>query len=134
MEQDSSPKPTEGTDSEHVDEQVLADLFTLMTEESPEGLVQVLRVFEAGVPTRLDDAEKALAEGRVDDVRRAAHNLRGTAGAFGARRLSTLCDRLEQVCGQGDVSSGRALVAEMRAEFALFQELLASRLTHHTSE
>jgi HPt (histidine-containing phosphotransfer) domain-containing protein len=113
---------------EHVDEEVLSELFSLLDDGTTDGLIGVCDLFLLGAPTTLAEIEDALAGQRPDDVRRLAHTLRGTAGAFGALRLSQLAGQLEAV-GQGpDLTPAGALVAEMRAEYETFRAILMSRL------
>jgi HPt (histidine-containing phosphotransfer) domain-containing protein len=115
----------EGND---VDEEMLAELFVLLDDGTPGGLIRACDMFLVGVPTALADLRGARAEARLDDAGRVAHNLRGTAGAFGAARLGRLAARLEEACGRSDGGSAGALVELMEGEFATFRTLLMSRL------
>ncbi|CAN5203841.1 hypothetical protein BH24ACT1_BH24ACT1_08640 [soil metagenome] len=57
-----------------------------------------------------------------------ADSIRGSAGAFGARRLSSLGEHLGQLCRESDGPSAVLLVEEMRAEFLVFAAILDGRL------
>ena len=85
-------------------------------------------LFRAGVPDRFAEIDAALAAGRFDETARASHSLRGSCGAFGARRLSILGQRLEQLCRGNDGPSAVLVVEEMRAEYVIFQAILDRRL------
>lgn len=111
-----------------VDEEILGELFMVMDDGAPEGLARVCDLFLTGVPARLGEIETALAEGRMDDAAKAAHSLKGTGGAFGARRVGELAGRIEQVCRTTDGSSAARLLDELRAEFLVFRGLLVARL------
>lgn len=113
---------------DRVDEEILDELFAVMGDGGSEGLVKACDLFLAGVPTRLSDLRTALAEGRFEDVARGAHSLRGSAGAFGARRLSVLTLDLERLCGEGEAAAAGALVDEMQTEFHIFRAVLVARL------
>ena len=71
--------------SDHVDDELLGEVLTMLDDEEPEGLLKACDLFRSSVPDRLRDIGTALAEGRFDDAARASHSLRGSAGAFGAR-------------------------------------------------
>ena len=111
-----------------VDEEILTELFMVMDDGAPEDLIRVCDLFLTGVPARLSDIGTAQAEGRIEDAGKAAHSLKGTAGAFGARRVGEVAGRLEQVCRTADGASAAGLLEELRAEFLVFRSILAARL------
>jgi HPt (histidine-containing phosphotransfer) domain-containing protein len=128
MEPHGTDEPdTDGTEPD-VDEEILSELFTLLDDGTPDGLIRACDMFLVGVPSSLVDLRSALATQRLADAGRVAHTLRGTAGAFGALRLGRLATRLEQACGRADTAGAVAVVEEMQAEFTAFQAILASRL------
>ena len=121
--------------ADHVDEEVFEEIFSVLSDESPEGLIRACDLFRIGVPARLAEIDDALAGGRYEEVATAAHSLRGSAGAFGARRLSNLADRLERISieAEGDRSDAGPLVEEMRSEFLVFRAILDARLADLTA-
>lgn len=121
----STPSP--GPD-DRVDEEILDELFVIMGGGGSEGLVRACDLFLTGVPARFTEIQGALAEGRLEDAAQGAHSLRGSVGAFGARRLSGLTVALERLCREGDTSGASALVDEMQAEFRIFRAILVARL------
>ncbi len=113
---------------DHVDEEMLADVLMLMEDEAADGILRACDLFRASVPDRLDDIGAAIAEERFVDAGRASHSLRGSAGAFGAKRLSSLGLRLEELCRESDAGGATEVLGEMRAEFLIFRDILDSRL------
>jgi HPt (histidine-containing phosphotransfer) domain-containing protein len=113
---------------EHVDEEMLADVLMLMEDEAADGILRACDLFRSSVPDRLDDIDSALTEGRFVDAGRASHSLRGSAGAFGARRLSALGLQLEELCRESDAAGATAVLADMREEFLIFRDILDARL------
>lgn len=118
--------------SEHVDEALLGEVLMLLDDEDPDGLLRACDLFRSGVPERMREIDAAVHDGRFDDAARASHSLRGSAGAFGARRLSNLGERLESLCLQSDAEAGAALLNEMGEEFRLFRDILDARLAEVT--
>ena len=125
MDAGSGPAPAP---DDRVDEEILHELFVIMGDGGSEGLVKACDLFLTGVPSRLDQVEAALAEGRFEDAAQGAHGLRGSAGAFGARRLSALTLTLERFARERDVEAARTLLEEMHAEFRIFRAILMARL------
>ncbi|MDQ6726675.1 MAG: Hpt domain-containing protein [Actinomycetota bacterium] len=111
-----------------VDEAILDELFMVLDDGAPEELLGICNLFISGVPARLGDIDAALDEGRLVDAARAAHSLKGTGGAFGARRVGEVAGRLEQVCHASDGLSAAALAKELHVEFFIFREILATRI------
>jgi HPt (histidine-containing phosphotransfer) domain-containing protein len=58
--------------------------------------------FEALLPVRLGAIERAIQSGDSAELRRVAHQLRGTSVTLGASRLSKICRELEQEGGEPD--------------------------------
>lgn len=117
---------------DHVDEEMLAEVLMLLEDEAPEAMLKACSLFLSGVPDRLVEIDAALVEGDFEKAAQASHSLRGSAGAFGARRLSTLGLRLEQDCREFDAGSAALALGEMRAEFALFRVIFEARLAKLT--
>ncbi len=111
-----------------VDEEILGELFEIMGAGGGDGLVTAYDLFLTGVPPRFAEMDDALADGRFDDAARAAHTLRGSAGSYGARRLSALTTLVEQRCDQHDRCGATLVLDEMRDEFRIFRAILADRL------
>lgn len=114
---------------QHVDEEVLTELFSLLDDGTTDGLIGICDLFLLGAPTSLAEIKVALAGERMDEVGRLAHTLRGTAGAFGALQLGLLAGQLEDVCRRsGAAPAAGAIVDEMQAEYEIFRAILTSRL------
>ena len=134
MQRHDLPVTTAGADETgRVDDEILGELFELMAEGGGDGLVTAYEMFLAGVPARLADIDTAVAEGRFDDAARGAHTLRGSAGSFGARRLSALTVTAEQHCREHDADGAAQVIGEMRDEFGIFRTILADRLSRLAS-
>jgi HPt (histidine-containing phosphotransfer) domain-containing protein len=116
-----------------VDDRILAELFTVIGGADPDRLVEACELCLAHLPTRLAGAAAAVADGRFADASRLAHSVKGSAGAFGACRLSRLAERLERACDDGDGERGGSIVEQMTVELAAFATILRARLAEVTS-
>jgi len=81
-------------------------------EEHP-SFAKVLDDFVAGLPRRIDAMEAALADRRADEVRRLAHQLKGTGGNYGYPPLSKAAVALERAAGDGDWLGQRTALDEL---------------------
>ncbi len=113
---------------DHVDEEMLADVLTLMEDGAADGILRACDLFRSSVPERLDDIDAAIREGRFDDAARASHSLRGSAGALGAKRLSALGLQIEELARESDAGAATVVLEHMRTEFAMFRDILDARL------
>lgn len=93
--QTSDTCPSDGT----LDTQTLRDLEA---DISPTALRRIIGLFIDETKTRLVDIAKAQAHGDWQRIRREAHTLTSSAGAFGAKRLEEHARRLDESCISGD--------------------------------
>ena len=61
----------------------------------------------------LTDWRRYLDEGRFEELRRAAHRVRGSGGSYGVRPLSEAAGRLEAAATAGDAEACRQGIAEI---------------------
>lgn len=115
-------------EDDHVDEEMLADVIGLLEDEAAAGILKACDLFRSSVPDRLDDIATAIDEGRLEDAAQASHSLRGSAGAFGAKRLSALGLRVEELCREFDGAGASAVLDDMRSEFLVYRDILDARL------
>jgi HPt (histidine-containing phosphotransfer) domain-containing protein len=100
-----------------LDPAVIDTLRQLTPPGEPDVLAEVLRLFLQEAPPRIERLRNAWASGDIEEVHRAAHSLKGSAGNIGARQLYEVCRRLDEA-GRSDDRSGVAqLVDELGAEF-----------------
>lgn len=121
-----------GTAEGIVDEEQLSELLDLLADDPglDGGLAHALDLFLTSVPTRLADLAGAVATGGLGEAATIAHSVRGSAGAFGARRMASLTAEVERRCADPGADPARlsTLVASLEAEFAAFRRALESRV------
>lgn len=86
----------------------------------------MIALFVAGTPVRLDAARAAAASGDADGVRRAAHSLKSSAGQFGAREMETLCGQAEVLAAEGRDDELFRIVPEIERSFETARQELAT--------
>lgn len=105
----------------------LLDLTTLQNlvelDDGSHGLVsEMIAIFREDTPHRIQDILKAVGERDAEAFSRAAHALKGGAGALGAKALRARAAELEALGRGGSVEAGADLQDHLEA---LFQESLA---------
>jgi HPt (histidine-containing phosphotransfer) domain-containing protein len=100
-----------------LDSAVVSGLRQLTPPGEPDVLAEVLNLFLVEVPLRMDRLRNAWAAGNIEEVHRAAHSLKGSAGNIGARRLAEVCRQLEVLGTPGDFAGAAAFVDALGVEF-----------------
>jgi CheY-like chemotaxis protein/HPt (histidine-containing phosphotransfer) domain-containing protein len=75
---------------------------------------EVVGLFLADAPRRLDDIGQAIAAGDAEELSRAAHALKGAAGNIGAVAIQAVCATLETDAKAGLVADGNARMPQLR--------------------
>lgn len=100
-----------------LDSAVVSGLRQLTPPGEPDVLAEVLNLFLVEVPPRMDRLRNAWAAGNIEQVHRAAHSLKGSAGTIGARRLYEVCRQLDTRGKSADLAGMATLVDALGAEF-----------------
>lgn len=79
------------------------------------GLRDLLELFTATLPQRLENMEQMAEKGDWENLRRQAHQLKGAAGSYGFTPLSVLAANLEAAARQrSDPEHIRQLLTQLR--------------------
>jgi len=100
-----------------LDPSVLEVLRSLTPPGEPDVLREVLTLFLAEVPPRLDRVRNAWTAGDIEGIHRAAHSLKGSAGNIGATALFAVCKELDEKSRSGDVGALGPLVDALGVEY-----------------
>jgi HPt (histidine-containing phosphotransfer) domain-containing protein len=78
--------------------------------------MQLCSEFVEVLPKRVADLRNALAEGKAKDFCRHAHTIKGMAANFSARPIAQICQQLETMGRQEDLSGAPPLLQRLAAE------------------
>lgn len=109
-----------------IDEQVIAELESVLGAES---LQQMLQVFLKETEQRLDDIQRLSDEDNHSAIADEAHTLKSSAGSFGAQALFEAAKQLEHLAQSSDVKVITAEVAKTLALGAQTCAQLKQRIT-----
>ena len=100
-----------------LDQAVISGLRKLTPPGEPDVLAEVLKLFLEEVPPRIARLRNAWQAGNIQEVHRAAHSLKGSAGNIGARRLFEVCRQLDDISKSGDLPAAAPFVDALGVEF-----------------
>ncbi len=113
-----------GTDMEPlIDRAQLLESLNAMGDDPKSSLAMVLELYLEDAPQLVMAIQQASAQPDFDALRFAAHSLKSSSGTLGAKRLASLCQRLEMQARSGD---GKNLSAQSRQLQALYRETLTA--------
>ena len=99
-------------EAEDLDNTQLDSLAKLLP---PDRFATIVQSYLASAKERLIRIESRARDLDFANVARDAHDLRGTSGNFGARRLQALAEQLETACKAEDAVAVAALILEIQA-------------------
>ena len=106
--------------AELVDQGVLMTLHEFRVPGEPDPAAEVAQSFLEVTPARLQGLCAAAARGDADEVRRIAHQVRGSCGAVGAIAMASVAAELESI-SDGDAGP---LAQRLLEHFAQTQPIL----------
>jgi HPt (histidine-containing phosphotransfer) domain-containing protein len=107
-----------------LDPVAIENLRMINPDDGGEFMRELIDIFLADTPKRFAEIESALATGNSADLSRAAHSVKGSAGNFGATRLSALAREIELHGKNGAFDAARTALPGLRAEFDRVQPAL----------
>jgi two-component system, sensor histidine kinase and response regulator len=126
----SSPKQpdAETVEANHLsnplDGHVLAKLRKALRGKSKDFISNLIDLFMSDAQPRIEALREAIAKNDATALWQVAHALKGSCANLGARRMSGLCEILEEKGLANSVAGASALVEHLEAEFALVKQAL----------
>jgi PAS domain S-box-containing protein len=108
-------RPEESTPA--LDLAVLAELRQFQGEGEPDIVLELVEAFQFETPPLLEALRQAVAEGQPEQLKRAAHNLKGSSNTLGARTMAALSTELETIGKHGTVEKAAELVTRLEREY-----------------
>lgn len=100
------------------------DTINMLKDVMEDEFVALLDTFFEDSAGRIEELESALEQQDPEAFRRAAHSFKGSAGNLAAQDLAALCLKAENIGQEKDLTTGAALVAEIRSEYDALVPLL----------
>jgi HPt (histidine-containing phosphotransfer) domain-containing protein len=100
-----------------VDWDVVKQLELLQQQGNPDFAREMQTLFLAETPALLTKIQESVATRDAENLRRAAHTLKGSSNSVGAKRLGGLSFELEKIGKSGDTTGADIYLAELDPEF-----------------
>jgi HPt (histidine-containing phosphotransfer) domain-containing protein len=104
----------------------LAELRLLQGEGEPDIVQELAEAFQFETPPLLETLRQAVAQEQPEQLKRAAHNLKGSSDNLGARSMATLSAELETIGKNGTVEGAAGLVTRLEQEYQRVCQALAT--------
>ena len=88
---------------------------------------ELLAIFAAGSPARVETARTAAAQGNWQAVAEVAHELKGAAANLGAKEVSAAATRLERSARAGDAGPAREAARALEEGLKTLTEFLQAK-------
>jgi len=111
-----------------LDPAALAELRRLQGEGEPDIVQELAEAFQFETPPLLETLRQAVAEGQPEQLRRAAHNLKGSSNNLGARTMAALSAELETLGKNGALAGAAELVTRLEQEYQRVCRALATEI------
>ena len=108
----------------YLDEELFEELRSILDGEFP----TLIRTFVQDSGLRVDEVQAAFAQGRIDDVRKAAHSLKGASANLGLAQLAEQCRQLEEAARDGAVAGEAVRVEAIARERERAVQILLDRI------
>ena len=86
--------------------------------------MEIARFFAGQLPDSVQNLERALVEGRLEDAGRLAHSLKSNCAAMGAELLREKCQTMEHRCRDGEGAGAREVFFSLKPSFIELQRKL----------
>ena len=110
------------------DPSVINDLIDLGPDTGVQLVKDLIELFYAEAPMRLDAMRTGIRSQNPEGVAYAAHAMRGGAGNLGALRIGALCAEIEALARSGDLSAAPSLVDQIELELDQVSAILQRRV------
>jgi HPt (histidine-containing phosphotransfer) domain-containing protein len=111
---------------EAIDRAVLKELRSLQGEGETDLIAELFETFRGDAPTLIAAMRTAATHGNAEQLKQAAHSLKGSSASLGANPLSALCAEVEKMGRAGSMTGAAEKVDQIEQEYARAIKVLES--------
>jgi HPt (histidine-containing phosphotransfer) domain-containing protein len=120
-------------EADPLDRDVLRGLRELRDANEPDFLTELIDLFTEDSEKLMQELRAACLAGDAEEIRQAAHTLKGSSGSLGALRLSKMYHEVEVLGRTKQIENLAGLMPRLEEEYMLAREfLLRERVTTDT--
>lgn len=124
---DLAPPPSH-SETPALSPHTLEEWRSMLGEGYHEFLARITEQFITDAGECVEQVQRFAHEGKVEELARTAHGLKGISGNVGAEGLQSLALALEQHCHQGSVEEATAMSSQIHTEFTRVQQAFHGEL------
>jgi HPt (histidine-containing phosphotransfer) domain-containing protein len=117
-----------------IDMQVIQELLEIAGDDDPELLLDLIDIFLADGPTKVDRILHGLEDGDLQEIASAAHALKGSSGNLGANQLMDVSEALQTAGRTADADSVQRLVPELQVAYDAVDGALRELRARYTTQ
>jgi PAS domain S-box-containing protein len=111
-----------------LDPTVLSELRQFQGEGEPDIVQELAEAFQFETPPLLEALRQAIVEGQPEELKWAAHNLRGSSNNLGAHTMAALSAELEAISKNRTVERAAELVTRLEQEYQRVCQALVAEI------
>jgi HPt (histidine-containing phosphotransfer) domain-containing protein len=100
-----------------LDPKVLTELRQFQGEGEPDIVQELAEAFQFETPPLLEALHEAVAREQPEQLKRGAHNLKGSSNNLGARTMAALSAELETLGKNGTIEGAAELITHLEQEY-----------------
>lgn len=116
-----------------LDMSVVDELLSLSDDGDPELLLDLIQLFLADGPAKVKSVVDGLGRQDFDQMERAAHALKGSAGNLGARLLQEVCENMQLATRKHELAAVTQLTPQLESQFAAARTALEALQKRYTA-
>lgn len=116
-------------DSEIAIDALLWEELKEMLGNSSERLVEIIDCYLEGTPMLLGGVTKAIQEKQPKLLQISAHSMKSSSASVGAKKLSELCKKLEDIGRGGNTEGADVILSQVKAEYERVETTLRKELS-----
>lgn len=101
---------------DNIDQEMIQQLRDL-ADGADTILVEVVDLFAADAPQRIDQMRQAIADNNAEALHQAAHTLKGSCSNLGLRTLHQACAELDQMARNTDLAAAARGLEQIEAAY-----------------
>jgi HPt (histidine-containing phosphotransfer) domain-containing protein len=109
-----------------IDPDVIQELLDIMEDEFD----VLLETYLVDAVLKFETLDSAIVSGDKEQLREAAHSLKGSSSNIGAIPLSGLCSNIETLARENQIDEAKTIIRGAHAEFGRVRTELENRLSH----
>ena len=119
--------PAVGIPSDALDVAVLNAFEELQSDDGSDLIIELIDLYLQDAPPQILAIGKASASARWEQLKRAAHNLKGSSSTLGVRHVAEICEKLEvESCRPDPSDRVEALIQLLEYKFAKARQALTA--------